>query len=105
VWHVASLSGSGSNDIVVDDAFIPYAHSMSWPDLKAHRCPGVEVNASAWFRVPWGSMFLNAVTAPLVGMAKGMLDESLSMVKQRVSGYIPPGPAAGPSTPSGSGPQ
>jgi 3-hydroxy-9,10-secoandrosta-1,3,5(10)-triene-9,17-dione monooxygenase len=90
------LSGSGSNDIVVDDAFIPDAHSMSWLDLKAHHCPGVEVNTSALFRVPWGSMFLNAVTAPLVGMAKGMLDESVSMVKQRVSGYIPPGPATGP---------
>ena len=96
VWHVAGLSGSGSNDIVVNDAFVPDAHSMSWADLKAHRCPGVEVNSSPLFRVPWGSMFLNAVSAPLVGMAKGMLDESVAMVKQRVSGYIPPGPAAGP---------
>lgn len=96
VWHVAGLSGSGSNDIVVNDAFVPDAHSMSWADLKAHRCPGVEVNSSPLFRVPWGSMFLNAVSAPLVGMAKGMLDESVAMVKQRVSGYIPPGPTAGP---------
>ncbi|HEX4865823.1 MAG TPA: hypothetical protein VFV02_17275 [Acidimicrobiales bacterium] len=96
VWHVAGLSGSGSNDIVVDDAFVPDAHSMSWADLKAHRCPGVEVNTAPLFRVPWGSMFLNAVTAPLVGMAKGMLDESVNLVKQRVSGYIPPGPSTSP---------
>ena len=96
VWHVAGLSGSGSNDIVVNDAFLPDAHTMSWPDLKAHRCPGVEVNTAPLFRVPWGSMFLNAVTAPLVGMAKGMLDESVALVKQRVSGYIPPGPTASP---------
>ena len=96
VWHVAGLSGSGSNDIVVDDAFLPDAHSMSWADLKAHRCPGTEVNTAPLFRVPWGSMFLNAVTAPLVGMAKGMLDESVALVKQRVSGYIPPGPTASP---------
>ena len=96
VWNVAGLCGSGSNDIVVNDAFVPDVHSMSWPDLKDHRCPGVEVNSSALFKVPWGSMFLNAVTAPLVGMARGMLDESVAMVKQRVSGYIPPGPAAGP---------
>lgn len=96
VWHVAGLSGSGSNDIQVTDAFVPDRHSMSWPDLQAHRCPGTAVNSSALFRVPWGSMFLNAVTAPLVGMARGMLDESVAMVKQRVSGYIPPGPAEGP---------
>ena len=96
VWHVAGLSGSGSNDIVVDDAFVPDRHSMSWADLKAHRCPGVEVNTAPLFQVPWGSMFLNAVTAPLVGMAKGMLDESLALVKQRVSGYVPPGPSASP---------
>jgi 3-hydroxy-9,10-secoandrosta-1,3,5(10)-triene-9,17-dione monooxygenase len=96
VWHVAGLCGSGSNDIVVEDAFVPDEHSMSWADLKAHRCPGVEVNTAPLFRVPWGSMFLNAVTAPLVGMAKGMLDESVALVKSRVSGYIPPGPAASP---------
>ena len=96
VWHVAGLSGSGSNDIVVNDAFLPDAHTMSWPDLKAHRCPGIEVNTAPLFRVPWGSMFLNAVTAPLVGMARGMLDESVALVKQRVSGYIPPGPTASP---------
>lgn len=96
VWHVAGLSGSGSNDIVVNDAFLPEAHSMSWADLKAHRCPGIEVNTAPLFRVPWGSMFLNAVTAPLVGMARGMLDESVALVKQRVSGYIPPGPTASP---------
>lgn len=96
VWNVAGLSGSGSNDIQVTDMFVPDAHSMSWPDLQAHRCPGTEVNTSNLFRVPWGSMFLNAVTAPLVGMARGMLDASVSMVKQRVAGYIPPGPATGP---------
>jgi 3-hydroxy-9,10-secoandrosta-1,3,5(10)-triene-9,17-dione monooxygenase len=96
VWHVAGLSGSGSNDIKVEDAFVSDVHSMSWPDLQAHRCPGTAVNTSALFRVPWGSMFLNAVTAPLVGMARGMLEESLTMVKQRMAGYLPPGPAAGP---------
>ncbi|HET9731771.1 MAG TPA: hypothetical protein VFP54_03760 [Acidimicrobiales bacterium] len=96
VWHVAGLSGSGSNDIEVADVFVPDAHSMSWPDLQAHRCPGTEVNTSPLFRVPWGAMFLNAVTAPLVGMARGMLDESVAMVKQRVAGYVPPGPASGP---------
>lgn len=96
VWNVAGLCGSGSNDIKVEDSFVPDAHSMSWPDLQAHRCPGTEVNTAPLFRVPWGSMFLNAVTAPLVGMARGMLRESVGMVKQRMAGYLPPGAPAGP---------
>ncbi len=96
VWNVAGLSGSGSNDIKVEDAFVPDLHSMSWPDLQAHKVPGTEVNTAPLFRVPWGSMFLNAVTAPLVGMARGMLNESLSMVKGRMANYLPPGPTSGP---------
>jgi 3-hydroxy-9,10-secoandrosta-1,3,5(10)-triene-9,17-dione monooxygenase len=96
VWNVAGLCGSGSNDIQVEDAFVPDAHSMSWPDLQAHKCPGTEVNTAPLYRVPWGSMFLNAVTGPLVGMARGMLNESVGMVKQRMAGYLPPGPVAGP---------
>ena len=95
VWHVAGLSGSGSNDIKVEAVFVPDHHTMSWPDLYAHRCPGTEVNTAPLFRVPWGSMFLNAVTAPLVGMARGMLDAAVPMVRQRVEGYIPPGPTTG----------
>jgi 3-hydroxy-9,10-secoandrosta-1,3,5(10)-triene-9,17-dione monooxygenase len=96
VWNVAGLCGSGSNDIQVEDAFVPDAHSMSWPDLQAHKCPGTEVNTAPLYRVPWGSMFLNAVTGPLVGMARGILNESVGMVKQRMAGYLPPGPVAGP---------
>lgn len=96
VWNVAGLCGSGSNDIEVADAFVADARSMSWPDLQAHRCPGLEVNTGPLFRLPWGAMFLNAVTAPLIGMARGMLDESLAMVKSRVAGYVPPGPPSGP---------
>lgn len=96
VWNVAGLCGSGSNDIFVSDAFVPDRHSMSWPELQAHRCPGTKVNTGALFKVPWGSMFLNAVTAPLVGMARGMLDDSVAMIKQRLVGYVPPGPLSGP---------
>ncbi len=87
---MAGLSGTGSNDIVADGVFVPEYHSMSLDDLRAHRCPGLEVNHAPVFRVPWGTMFLNAVSAPLVGMAAGMLGGALGLVKNRLRDYLPP---------------
>lgn len=95
VWRVAGLSGTGSNDIVADGAFVPEYHSMSVDDLRAHRCPGLAVNHAPVFRVPWGTMFLNAVSAPLVGMAEGLLAGALGLVKNRLQDYLPPPGALG----------
>jgi 3-hydroxy-9,10-secoandrosta-1,3,5(10)-triene-9,17-dione monooxygenase len=96
VWNVAGLAGTGSNDIKIEGAFVPEERSMSWPDLVAQRCPGLEVNTSPLFKVPWGSMFLNAVSAPLVGMARGMLADATELVRTRVKTYVAPGKSAGP---------
>ena len=40
VWHVSGLSGTGSNDLVVDEVFVPDYRTMSVADLAALRCPG-----------------------------------------------------------------
>jgi 3-hydroxy-9,10-secoandrosta-1,3,5(10)-triene-9,17-dione monooxygenase len=44
-WHVAGLAGTGSKDIVVNDAFVPDHRSMSHWDLTLGKpMPGWELN-------------------------------------------------------------
>jgi 3-hydroxy-9,10-secoandrosta-1,3,5(10)-triene-9,17-dione monooxygenase len=70
VWDTVGLRGTGSNDIVVD-AFVPEHRSLSFTDVTRLACPGQELNPGPLYRVPFGSIFTYAITAPVIGMATG----------------------------------
>src|SRR5690606_28725667 len=44
VWNVVGLRGTGSNDIVVNETFIPHAFTLSMSDTGRCYGPGQEVN-------------------------------------------------------------
>lgn len=85
VWHTSGLLGTGSNDIVVTEAFVPEHRSMAVSDLLERRCPGRAVNTGPLFATPWFSVFLNAVVVPLVGMAAAGLDEALAVHRAKAT--------------------
>lgn len=74
VWDVVGLRGTGSNDIVVEDAFVPDYRVLPWMDLITQNCPGREVNSGPLFRMPWSAMFGTAVATPMLGIGFGALD-------------------------------
>lgn len=52
VWFMSGLAGTGSNDIVVDGAFVPEHRTHDVVDLYSQRYPGNEVNTTGLFRLP-----------------------------------------------------
>ena len=44
VWDTVGLRGTGSNDIVVDGAFVPEHRSLSFTNVTRCACPGQQVN-------------------------------------------------------------
>jgi alkylation response protein AidB-like acyl-CoA dehydrogenase len=36
-WYSTGLRGSGSNDVELQDVFVPQAHTASFPDIRSHR--------------------------------------------------------------------
>ena len=73
VWDTVGLRGTGSNDIVVDDAFVPTHRVIAWMDLITQNCPGRTVNTGPLYRMPWTAMFGSTVAAPLLGIGYGAL--------------------------------
>ena len=57
VWNVVGLRGTGSNDIVVDDVFVPEAFTLSMSDTGRCRGPGQEQNTSDLYKLPFHSVF------------------------------------------------
>ena len=73
-WHVMGLCGTGSKDIVVDDAFVPEYRTHSYLDAFHLRNPGTAVNDAPLYRLPFGLVFPIRITAPAIGAALGALE-------------------------------
>jgi 3-hydroxy-9,10-secoandrosta-1,3,5(10)-triene-9,17-dione monooxygenase len=84
VWDTVGLRGTGSNDIVVDGAFVPGHRSLSFTDVTRCACPGQEVNPAPLYRLPYGSVFSYAITASIIGMATGAYDAHVAYQRGRV---------------------
>lgn len=82
-WNVSGLEGTGSNDIVVEDAFVP-AHRLH-RSLDGFHCdnPGNAVNTSPIFRLPFGQIFPRAVSTSAIGALRGALDAFIAVNRDR----------------------
>ncbi|CAN5302064.1 flavin-dependent monooxygenase [soil metagenome] len=83
VWNMVGLAGTGSNDIVVDDEFIPEAFTLSMGETGQCRGPGQEQNTSDLYKLPFHSIFTGTITTPIIGMAMGAYDEHVEMQQKR----------------------
>jgi 3-hydroxy-9,10-secoandrosta-1,3,5(10)-triene-9,17-dione monooxygenase len=84
VWHMVGLSGTGSNDIVVEDVFVPEAFTLSMSETGRCFGPGQEQNPSDLYKLPFHSIFTGTITTPIIGMAMGAYAEHVDMQQKRV---------------------
>jgi 3-hydroxy-9,10-secoandrosta-1,3,5(10)-triene-9,17-dione monooxygenase len=83
VWNVVGLRGTGSNDIVVEDVFIPEAFTLSMGETGQCRGPGQEQNTSDLYKLPFHSVFTTTICTPIIGMAMGAYAEHVEMQQKR----------------------
>ena len=84
VWNVVGLRGTGSNDIVVEETFIPEEFTLSMGDTGRCYGPGQAVNDSDLYKLPFHSLFTTTISTPIVGMARGAYAEHVEMQQKRV---------------------
>ncbi len=84
VWDTVGLRGTGSNDIVVGEVFVPAHRSLSFMDVSRLAVPGHALNAGPLYRLPYGSVFSYGITAPIIGMATGAYDAHVRYLRERV---------------------
>jgi 3-hydroxy-9,10-secoandrosta-1,3,5(10)-triene-9,17-dione monooxygenase len=75
VWHTTGMRGTGSKDIVIDDAFVPEYRTQSHLDyLFDVPLPGQVRNDGPLYRLPWACVFNYALSASVFGSAQRFLD-------------------------------
>ncbi|MFL6002632.1 MAG: 3-hydroxy-9,10-secoandrosta-1,3,5(10)-triene-9,17-dione monooxygenase oxygenase subunit [Nocardioides sp.] len=84
VWNVVGLRGTGSNDIVVEETFVPEAFTLSMGDTGRCYGPGQAVNDSDLYKLPFHSLFTTTISTPIIGMAYGAYAEHVEMQQKRV---------------------
>ncbi|MER7211670.1 3-hydroxy-9,10-secoandrosta-1,3,5(10)-triene-9,17-dione monooxygenase oxygenase subunit [Streptosporangium sp. NPDC000239] len=88
VWRTVGLRGTGSNDVVVEDVFVPAHRVLSFADSFRCVCPGQEVNPSPLYRIPLYSLMTTTIATPLVGMATGAYEAHVAHQRQRVRVFV-----------------
>jgi 3-hydroxy-9,10-secoandrosta-1,3,5(10)-triene-9,17-dione monooxygenase len=80
-WDVAGLKGTGSNDIEVENAFIPEhrTHRLAEPSKNTFNAP--------IYALPFGNVFALCLCAVTQGIAEAALENYTSYLRERVHKY------------------
>lgn len=72
-WFAMGLQGTGSNDIVIDECFVPDHRTHKQLDGFELNNPGKAVNPQPLFQIPWAQIFVRTVSSPAIGACKAAL--------------------------------
>ena len=84
-WNTVGMRGTGSNTVVVKDAFVPTAHTVKVAEMRDSTSPGGKVNEGVIYRAPWITYAPLTFLAPMLGAARGALEDYRRWTAERIS--------------------
>jgi 3-hydroxy-9,10-secoandrosta-1,3,5(10)-triene-9,17-dione monooxygenase len=84
-WNVVGLAATGSNDVVVKDAFVPEHRLLDVMSTREGRTPGAEANPHYLYALPLFAPFSHSLVGPALGAAQGALDQIVADLKGKTS--------------------
>lgn len=84
-WNVMGLEGTGSKDVIVKDAFIPEYRAVDTAKVMDGRAAAEAGRTQPLYRLPWATVFPNAISASMIGIAEGVLDAALDYQRDRIT--------------------
>jgi 3-hydroxy-9,10-secoandrosta-1,3,5(10)-triene-9,17-dione monooxygenase len=86
-WNATGLRGTGSNDVEVEEAFVPESMTVAVNDLAGGPTPGSAVNPNALYALPVFSLFPYVLSGVALGNAQACLDDYVDLARHRASTY------------------
>ncbi len=83
-WDVLGLRGTGSHDIVIEDAFVPAHRVQRTNNSSLAATPGREVNSNPIYALPFAQVFTRAVSSSCLGALQGAINEFRDNAKQHI---------------------
>ncbi|MEZ5696258.1 MAG: flavin-dependent monooxygenase [Sphingomonadaceae bacterium] len=85
VWDTMGLRGTGSQDVIVKDAFVPAYRSHRSKDGFGTTSPGLKINDAPLYKLPFGQIFVRAVSSSAIGALQGAVTAFRDYASERVS--------------------
>ncbi|MFQ3201334.1 MAG: 3-hydroxy-9,10-secoandrosta-1,3,5(10)-triene-9,17-dione monooxygenase [Zhongshania sp.] len=85
-WQSMGLQGTGSNDVAVDDVFVPDYMTHKQTDGFACTNPGQALNTAPLYQLPWAQTFIRVVCTPAIGACKAAIELYKHAVLNKASG-------------------
>jgi alkylation response protein AidB-like acyl-CoA dehydrogenase len=84
-WKTSGMRGTGSQDIVIEGAFVPEHRTMAFDELLEGRTPGARRSDNPVYRIPLVPYLCYTAAAPALGIGLGALDVFRDYLKGRVN--------------------
>jgi 3-hydroxy-9,10-secoandrosta-1,3,5(10)-triene-9,17-dione monooxygenase len=79
-WRMDGMIGTGSNDIVLDDVFVPAHRVCSFADVKGGRGNGSRLYDNPVYRLPFLPFLALTAAIPVIGAARGAIDHYRALI-------------------------
>jgi alkylation response protein AidB-like acyl-CoA dehydrogenase len=84
-WHAVGLAGSGSNDIVAENLFLPDHRMLDADNAKGGPTPGSAVNDHYSFRLPVFAPLTFSICGNALGVARGVAETIIEQLQAQTS--------------------
>ncbi len=74
MWYAMGLAGTGSNNLHLNNVFVPDHRIMSFEDMSSGQTPGAAAHNSFVYNIPFLSVVPYSIISVALGAAKGALD-------------------------------
>ena len=87
-WFVAGQKGTGSNNVVVRDVFVPEYRTVNFSDIFMGQAPGMSVNPGPLYRHPLNATFPATLAVPVLGATIGAYEVWRDGLRSKVTAYM-----------------
>ncbi len=85
VWFVDGMQGTGSNDVLIEDVFIPEARMLSFEEMIEGNTPGAKFHANPLYSTPMLPTLGLAAAMPALGQARACVRMFKERLQERLA--------------------
>lgn len=87
VWHTAGMRATGSNDVVVEDVWVPQHRLVKVVDIYSGTAPGAALHDASAYRWPMVPALALVAAMPALGSAERVADLYAQRLGERILAY------------------
>jgi len=87
VWHTAGMRATGSNDVVIEDVWVPQHRLVKVADIYSGTAPGAALHDGSAYRWPMVPALALLAAMPALGSAERVADLYAQRLEERVLAY------------------